>query len=128
MKNYCLLLFIGIFFFSCSNDDEDSKSKITGSWKWIASSGGIDGRTETPESTGKIIKLEISNNLVKRYVNEILESESNYIIKSENFNGEQRDMIYYDNYAINQIIRLNEPYLILFDTCADCFQNEYIRE
>lgn len=31
---------------------------IIGHWNWVESSGGFDGRTLTPESTGDIMKLE----------------------------------------------------------------------
>ena len=129
MKNYLFLLFIGALFLNCSNDDESStKSQLIGQWNWVESSGGILGRTETPESTGKIIKLEFSNNSIKRFVNGNLESESKYSIKSEDYYGEQREIITYEEYPINQIIGLNENYLILYDMCDDCFQNEYVKE
>ncbi|MFV0566458.1 MAG: hypothetical protein ACK5NB_11580, partial [Flavobacteriaceae bacterium] len=70
----------------------------------------------------------ISKNSIKKFVNESLESESNYTIEIQNHHGETHEIIFYDEYSITQTISLNENYLILYDNCADCFQNEYIRE
>ena len=128
MKNHLLLLFIGIILISCSNDNDDSTGKgIIGNWNWIESSGGINGRTETPTSTGNEIKLEISNSIVKKYLNGNMISELNYSIELEEYNGEQRQIIVYEN-QYSQVISLNGNHLILQDRCADCFQNEYTRE
>jgi hypothetical protein len=88
MKNYFLLLFIGITFLNCSNDDDNTQeSQLAGTWNWVESSGGIDGRTETPNSTGNSMKIEISNNSIKRYLNGNLESELNYSTEFQEYNG-----------------------------------------
>lgn len=129
MRNCLLILLLGTSLLNCSNNDDNTfKSQLIGNWKWVESSGGINGRTETPESTGNNIKLEISKNSIKKFVNESLESESNYTIEIQNHHGETHEIIFYDEYSITQTISLNENYLILYDNCADCFQNEYIRE
>jgi hypothetical protein len=39
-------------------DDEE----LGGSWKWLASTGGIAGMTQTPESTGEPLTLSILEN------------------------------------------------------------------
>ncbi len=130
MKNYFLLLFIGIALLSCSSDDDNSaKTQLIGNWNWTESSGGIDGRTETPTSTGNIIKLEISYSSVKRYVNGNLQSELSYSIETREsmIFGEQREMIIYEN-QFNQTISLRGNQLVLYDECNDCFQSEYERE
>ncbi len=128
MKNYMLLLLIGITFLSCSNDDDSTNSfSLIGTWDWVESSGGIGGWTETPASTGNTIKLEIYSNSIKRYLNGNLESESNYSIEFEEYNGAQREVIIYEN-GWEQTIDLNEDSLTFYDRCDDCFQHTYIKE
>tara|TARA_B110000967_G_C18572203_1_gene405449 strand:+ start:152 stop:538 length:387 start_codon:yes stop_codon:yes gene_type:complete len=128
MKNYFLLLFIGVTFLNCSNDDDNTQqSQLAGTWYWVESSGGIDGRTETPNSTGNSMKIEITNNSIKRYLNENLESELNYSTEFEEYNGEQWLKVTYEN-GQEQHAGLNVDYLILYERCSDCFQYEYVRE
>tara|TARA_B110001452_G_scaffold254328_1_gene245813 strand:+ start:2533 stop:2919 length:387 start_codon:yes stop_codon:yes gene_type:complete len=128
MKNYFLLLFIGVTFLNCSNDDDNTQqSQLAGTWNWVESSGGIDGRTETPNSTGNSMKIEITNNSIKRYLNENLESELNYSTEFEEYNGEQWLKVTYEN-GQEQHADLNVDYLILYERCSDCFQYEYVRD
>ena len=128
MKNYFLLLFIGVTFLNCSNDDDNTQqSQLAGTWNWVESSGGIDGRTETPNSTGNSMKIKITNNSIKRYLNENLESELNYSTEFEEYNGEQWLKVTYEN-GQEQHADLNVDYLILYERCSDCFQYEYVRD
>ncbi len=113
----------------CSiNDDLDVHEQLEGEWTWVESTGGIDGRTDTPENTGNSIYIEISSTTVKKYVNGILESELNYEIQfgaSIITNYETYLIIYED--GVKQSIGFSENNLILFDECIDCFRNEYIK-
>ncbi len=130
MKKHILLLFVALSFLSCSNDaDTDTNAQLLGIWDWISSSGGIAGITETPESTGNTITLEISNSTVKRYVNGNLESELNYSIASGEsiVFGEQREMVIYEN-EFKQTFGLAGNQLTLYDECNDCFVSQYERE
>lgn len=126
MKNYIFIIFFGITCLSCSKND-NTTNLLVGTWNWVESSGGIDGRTETPISTGNSIKLEISKNSVKKYLNGNLVSELSYSIQFEKYNGVQQEIIVYENQP-DQIISLNGNYLTLFDKCPDCFQYEYIKD
>jgi len=68
MKNSILLLIV-LILTSCNNDSEIGKSNsLVGKWKWIESSGGIDGRIENPTTTGKSILIEFSDSTIKTYV------------------------------------------------------------
>ena len=126
MKNYIFIIFFVITCLSCSKND-NTTNLLVGTWNCVESSGGIDGRTETPISTGNSIKLEISKNSVKKYLNGNLVSELSYSIQFEKYNGVQQEIIVYENQS-NQLISLNGNYLTLYDRCPDCFQYEYIKE
>lgn len=130
MKKILILIMTIVTILSCSNDDDSSiNSKIIGNWNWTESSGGIDGRTATPESTGSIKRMVISKNTIKKYLNGNLKSELIYSIELEEYNGELKEMIIYQNKNIGKkMINLSGNHLIISDICPDCFQNEYDRE
>ncbi len=78
-----IFTFILIALIGCSqNDNSNLSSQLIGKWKWIESSGGIDGRTETPESKGNAVKIEFTVSTMRKFVNGNLESEINYEIQS----------------------------------------------
>ena len=129
LKNYFLLLFLGIIFINCSNEDTNFNNQIVGSWNWLESSGGIAGTTETPTSTGNVITIVISNDSFQQFINGNLNFETSYTIelrKSEIF-GDQRKMIIYENGFIQSFERKDDK-LILYGECNDCFQSEYEKE
>lgn len=123
------LLIVGILM-SCSKDNPilDAKDLI-GTWRWVKSTGGISGDTETPESTGKQIALEISEDTYKKFVNGVLELEQTYFIgKGQSIWTPQiSDLLILEDDS-KQSIELDGNKLILYDECYDCFQNEYVRQ
>lgn len=130
MKHYFLLLCIATSLLSCSEDDENSnKNNLIGKWNWTSSIGGIDGRTDTPTSTGNQITLEISENSIKKVINNDVAFDTEYSIEIRQsiLFGEKRNMIIYES-DFNQTIEINQNQLVLTDECYDCFRNEYIRQ
>ena len=76
MKKIFLLLVL-VLAISCERQDENSaKESLIGNWEWISSTGGIDGRTETPVSTGKQVKIVITKDSVKVYENSVLKQKT----------------------------------------------------
>jgi hypothetical protein len=125
-----ILYFILITIIGCSNEhNEELPSKLIGKWKWIESSGGIDGRTETPESTGKAVSLEFSLTTIKTFVNGNLESEVKYEIQSGSSirTNEETDLIVYENGITNSVL-IEGNSLVLFEECYDCFQHNYLKD
>jgi len=129
MKKIIFLILIS-FLFSCERNSEDSTSEnLIAKWNWIKSSGGIDGKVETPFSTGKNIVLEFSQNKVKTYENGILKSEKNYSIQTKNsIMGGQKQMVIYEPYQPDQSFLIENNKLFLSDECYDCHQSEYIKQ
>lgn len=122
--------FILIALIGCSQEDIiNQNSQLIGKWKWVESSGGIDGRTETPESTGNAVIIEFTVSTMRKFVNENLESEINYkIYLGPSIRTIQNtDLIVYKN-GTKQSMELNGNSLILFDECYDCFQHNYLKE
>jgi len=129
MKNI-ILIFILITLIGCSQDDNiNIQAQLPGKWKWIESSGGIDGRTETPESTGDAVTIEFTLTTMKKFVNGNLESVVDYKIQS-GFSirtTQNTDLVVYEN-GTKQSVELNANFLVLYEECYDCFQHNYIKE
>ncbi len=128
MKKIIIICLFVFTFSSCSKEDDNLNSNLIGTWNWIGSSGGIDGITETPESTGNQIILKISSDTIKNYINEDLKFISEYKIeiKESNIYNDNRRTIILEN-APNKIIEITGDKLILIDDCNDCYMNEYIK-
>lgn len=111
---------------SCSNDDHDIDDQVLGNWEWIQSSGGIAGTTETPDSTGNSIMLEITRTAIKQFINGTLSFETGYSIKSQESTifGGIRNMIIYENGFKQSFERVGNK-LFLSGECNDCFLSEY---
>jgi len=131
MKNL-IYIFSLFLIFSCKDDNDNptlSNQDLIGSWTWKKSTGGIDGRTETPESTSKTIKLVISNDAVKIYENGNLKSESNYKLQiKESIDGGNKPMLIYSQSKPSQNFKISGNKLYLNDECLDCFNSEYEKE
>jgi hypothetical protein len=130
MKKYITLILIEILIFGCSDGDNSTNDQLIGKWNWMESSGGIAYHTETPESTGKTVKLEIDNNTIKRFVNGALDYESNYSIEFINDNGQQLQIITIMNQTIPlQIIDQTKNTLKLREyNVSDGFDITYTRK
>ncbi|RXQ91531.1 hypothetical protein EO244_12350 [Ancylomarina salipaludis] len=130
MKKIFIVFILMTFFSSCSdkNDDNFVVSELVSRWKWVESSGGIDGRTDTPESTGKEIVLIFSLNTYQQYVNDKLEIEMTYHLEEAEsiIFGDKRLMIVYENGRKQSFDRCDGK-LILYDECIDCFTSTYVR-
>jgi len=126
MKRIIILIVIAIAFFSCSKEDAHLNENLIGTWNWVASSGGIDGNTQTPETTKNQIILRISSDTIKYYINEDLKFSSSYKVeaKMSNIFNEQRKMIILDDVQY-KMFTIIENTLILIDDCADCYTYEY---
>jgi len=128
MKKILILIVTTLPIFGCFNNDDLITNQIIGNWIWIQSSGGIDGRTETPESTQTTKKLEITKNLIRTYVNDTLKSEMGYRLEvGESIRGKNSKLIIYKN-GSKQSYEIFKKELILYDNCYDCFQHNYIKE
>ncbi|WP_310595055.1 hypothetical protein [Flavobacterium sp.] len=129
MKNSILLLIV-LILTSCNNDSEIAKSNnLVGKWKWIESSGGINGRIENPTTTGKSILLEFTDSTIKTYENGLLKAEEKFQIQSQNsIFGGQREMIITGSNEFRQSYKIESDNLYLNDECTDCFQSKYIKQ
>lgn len=124
---FFLLLISGLFLASCSSESNathfDSKN-LTGSWDLESSSGGIAGKTETPETTGITKKIVFTKE--KRmitYVNNIEVSNYKYVTKTGKsiYDNEEHLLIYKENSLLLVVLELNSNKLELGDNNYDGF-------
>ena len=130
MKKWVLILILATLTINCSIDDENTiKEKIIGKWLWIESSGGIQGETINPQTTGENRHIVITSDKITYYTNGTLTSEFGYYLQkgASIWTIEEADLMIYENDRTQSIV-LNENKLILYDECNDCYQNEYIKE
>ncbi len=127
---FLMVLMVGLLF-SCSDDEKGQLfvAEIIGNWDWVESTGGIDGRTDTPASTGNQIVIEFRVGSYKKYVNGELEDEMTYKLEEGQsiIFGEKTVQIIFQN-GWKQSIERCDSKLILHDECLDCFRNEYTRQ
>jgi hypothetical protein len=131
MKRISLIIFFVGIFCSCSVEVEEKvfEPEMFGRWEWVKSTGGIDGRTETPASTGEQITIEFLIGTYKKYVDGKLSEEMTYKIDvgESMISGENSVIIIYQN-GWKQSVEFENDNLILQDECSDCFRNEYTLE
>lgn len=130
MKKLVLTLVLAILTINCSNDDENTiKEQLIGKWKWVESSGGIQGETINPQTTGENRHIVITSDKIKYYTNGTLSSEFDYYLQKRVsiWTNEMRDFLIY-KYDRTQSIVLNDNKLFLYDECNDCYQHEYIKD
>lgn len=124
MRKILILGFATILCMGCSKNE----TGIQGTWTWIGSSGGIAGKTETPESLGIRQKLKIDENTVEQYIDGKLKSSYNYTLSSgESILGGQRDFILRENSDIKMSYVVDKDNLVLTGECFDCFTSSYER-
>lgn len=118
-----------ILVLGCQEKELIPNRAFEGTWKWNQSSGGIDGRTETPESTGEERSIRFTKTHKFSYVNGELIKEQLYSL--------QRGGSLYTTGVVELIIPENgnvQSYVIvgnlltLRDECNDCFQHSYTKQ
>ena len=125
-----IFTFILITLKACEQEsNKNLKSQLQAKWKWIESSGSIDGRTEIPRLLGNTVTIEFTASTMKKFINENVESDIDY----KNQSGlsirtmQNTALIVYEN-GLKQSVELNGNFLVLFEECYDCFQHNYMKE
>ncbi|WP_299163184.1 hypothetical protein [uncultured Tenacibaculum sp.] len=120
MKNliYLFILTLGIISCSSDNETEINNTDLVGEWNWISTDGGIAAQIhETPETTGKTIRLNLMGNYeysVTENGTEISSGIYELNMKKSIYSGEMERFIQfpenqqYVGIVINGIIKIYE--------------------
>lgn len=134
MKKYLLLLILTLFCSCNDNDDNSNQNRLEGKWSWIKTTGGFGGPTSSETSDQKIV-IEISNSLIKTYINGNLSQQQKFFIatKKSVFGGD-REMIVIDKgdsftqeFYFDRSFEFHDNKLYLIQECIDCSTSEYER-
>ncbi len=128
--NLFLFFSLTCLIWGCSNDNSDiGLDSIVGNWVWVRSSGGIAGTTETPESTGKNVRLEITNDSTRTFVNGNLVSSQKYTLETrESLLFKAPRTMKVSEEGFRTIVEFDNGNLILIGDCFDCMSSVYKRE
>ncbi|MCG1037640.1 hypothetical protein [Polaribacter sargassicola] len=140
MKKTFYIFILSLAIISCSSDDETriDNSDLIGNWNWTNTEGGIGFHIhETPETTGKIIHLNLKENyefLVTENGTEISNGIYELIMKESIYSGEMERFIQfpennqYLGFVKNGIIDIYEnTKLNISDNNADGIGSEFER-
>lgn len=137
MKSILILTIIALFFTACKKDKlTGDYEKLVGEWQWIESSGGHSGMTFDPSTTNSTRQLVF----IKRGRYKVFEngkkSEAGRVIIEPTDNSYadfimdlKPDLLNKEKAFSEQlfITFVGADTLILYDSCSDCFQHNYIR-
>jgi len=98
MKKLIYLFVLTLGMISCSSNDETqiSNSDLVGKWNWTETSGGLIYFEETPETTGKVIHMTLTDNYnfsVTENGNEISNGTYELTLKKSIYSGEMERFI-----------------------------------
>lgn len=131
MRKIVVLLLISLVTLSCTKDDDSPvTANLTGEWTWVKATGGLAGDTHTPQSTGEIITLVISNKHVARYVNGELDYDLSYTLEIKKEDGATFSVMHIEDGQISKAITLLDgDALQLSDyNVADGYRYDYVRK
>lgn len=133
MRSVIRLIFITFLgFVSCNTENKNEEfPQLYGKWIWIQSSGGIDGRTITPNENEPAKYLQfVKPDIIESYVGYSLISSGTFTLKKD-LSIYSSDSLYFiidDRNSFPKVIfRLTEKTLSLADNIYDGFSEDYIR-
>jgi hypothetical protein len=111
-----------------------SHDDLDGTWQWVRSSGGIDGRVRTPETEGHGYELEFDGDSVVLRRPGVLEivawTEYSLGVGEEGSALAGQDVIRYETSLFDseeQAIYRDGDRLVLSDPCCDLFTWEFVK-
>ena len=120
-----MILLIGVVISCTTQKTGNKKINITGNWLWMESMGGIAGVTRTPESTGKIMNLQITKDSIHYYENGELKNSVPYKLSYGKLMLSNEPSWYIGDSMSKTGITRRDSLLILTEDCFDCFTHKY---
>lgn len=128
MKSLVIAFFTFFALISCRNEDDLDSKTLVGDWEWISSTGGINGQTETPASSGKTITISFTeDNKYTFTTNGTVTNEGTFSLYKEvsDLSHYEVTFIHFSN-STDVIINKNEDgVLIVSDDVNDGYTSTY---
>ena len=112
---------------SASTDPADDR--LSGTYEWIRSSGGIAGVTMTPSSERYRVRFTFSGNQVAAFRNDSLKATSTMTVRGDEVTYQPSISVFpFDGGIDAQTIRaLPGDTIALADPCCDRFEHVFVR-
>jgi hypothetical protein len=124
------VLLLGVLLAGCRSASTDPGSDvITGEYEWIGSSGGIAGRTVTPQSEGYHVRFRFSGNQVSIFRNDSLMATSLFTIRDDEVTYQPAISVFGFDGGIDTQMFVDLPgdTVALRDPCCDRFDHRFLR-
>lgn len=132
MKKIFLLLLAAFFVLSCKNTDDDDlqTNSYVGTWDWTSTTGGINGTTTTPASTGKTASITFTND--NKYIiteNGKTVNEGTYSLYKETTSTDHMERVFIDfsNYEDMAVRNVTSTELRLYNDMKDGYEYLYTK-
>ena len=127
MKRWvAVVLLIG----GCKSASTDpAENRLSGSYQWIRSSGGIAGRTMTPASENYSVRFTFSGNQVTIFRNDSSKATSTVTVRGDEVTYQPALSVFLFDQGIDvQTLRVFPGDTIaLADPCCDRFEHVFVR-
>lgn len=123
-------LVLSLLLAACRSAGTDPRVEaITGEYDWIGSTGGIAGRTVTPQSEGYRVRLRFSGNQVSIFRNDSLMATSLFTIRADEVTYQPAISIFGFDAGIDTqtFADLAGDTVALRDPCCDRFDHRFVR-
>ncbi|ROI08967.1 hypothetical protein EGI11_05970 [Chryseobacterium sp. H3056] len=104
---FMLLFFL---FISCGTREEEAENeKFIGVWEWFSTTGGISNTTETPDKTGIVRTLTLTDNYMFTIIeNDKIVKEGTYRLEDDITDTDHREkqflrLLNYHDYTVSEI-------------------------
>jgi len=125
--NVMILALIGLSFAACEKTDLPAKTMV-GEWEWASSYYGFAPTLFTPQSEGYERQIEITEtHFIQHQDGQEIRNEEYTVTTKEYESGSVVEFIEFNGYK-TFIVELRSDSLLLWDTCADCYEHVYIRK
>lgn len=127
-----IFTFLILFITACSSDDEvvtmeSGFPEIVGDWKWIGTTGGLAGASETPESLGITRDITITETDFIFFIEEEIFAERAYTLSVEESEttGLTEFIVTFEDNGFRDIVRREDDIINFIDDCDDCYTSVY---
>ncbi len=115
--------------FAACRQKVEPEAALVGNWRWLQSTGGLDGHSETPATAGYEQRLQIDDTYIARYRNDSLLVRERYrLIKGQSIYSSKEVLLLRYSDGRQQSFLLANDTLVLRDECYDCFVHVYVRD
>lgn len=103
--------------------------QVSGSWRWVSSSGSIAGRTFTPATESYQVRYEFSGNQLRAFRNDSLIATSLITVTDDEitFQPSFRAFVFGYQGDTQTVEVLEGDTLVLSDPCCDLFTHRFVR-